>query len=116
MVSVVVRALRLPPCDEFTEVRLFFPHLGSLMRQDLTLADYPLPESAAASATDGDSSAGGLEVFAVPCPISQKPEELAARAQAQAEELMRAQAAHCEAARAGVVEPRAYDDPLLTER
>ena len=71
LVEAVVKALRLPPCDEYTEVRLYLPHLGSLMRPDLTLADYPVPEASK-----------GLEIYAVPCPIAQKPEELAARAQA----------------------------------
>lgn len=83
LVPLIVKALRLPPCDEYTEVRLFLPHVGALMRADLNLSDYPQPHDAK-----------GLEIYAVPCPISQKPEELAAHALARAQELKRAQASY----------------------
>ena len=95
LVKLVVKALRLPPCDEYTEVRLYLPHQGALMRQDLKLSDYP-PAS--------DASDGSLEVFAVPCPISRDAKQLAAQAQAQADELERAQATHVRAARKGLAD------------
>ena len=80
LISAIVKALLLPPCDESTEVRIFLPMIGVLMRPDLTLADYALPASRA------------LEVFAVPCPrapqcehAAQMANELRREATAQAE-------------------------------
>merc|ERR1719359_966265 len=58
LLETITKALRLPPCDEYTEVRLFLPHIGVLMRPDLTLADYALPPA----------TTRAVEVFAVPCP------------------------------------------------
>lgn len=71
LVNLVAKSLRLPPCDECTEVRIFLPRVGSLMRADLTLLDYPIPDSRK------------IELFAVPCPINPKV-ALRARAEEQA--------------------------------
>ena len=83
LVALIAEALRLPPCDEYTEVRLFLPHVGALMRPDLALLDYPVPPTNA------------VTIFAVPCPINPqaalqaRADEHAALVQA-AEESLRA--------------------------
>lgn len=65
LISTLVKALLLPPCDEQTEVRIFLPHLGVLMRPDLALADYQMP-----------SNGQPIGIFAVPCPKAPEPEQV----------------------------------------
>lgn len=65
LVATISKALLLPPCDEQTEVRIFLPHLGVLMRPDLALDSYKLPGTRT------------VEIFAVPCPKAPDPEHAA---------------------------------------
>ena len=83
LVTLVTKALRLPPCDSATEVRIFLPHARALMRPDLTLADYAPP-----------ASISPLEIYAVPCPAGLASGAVAAAAAASA-----AKAAHEQAER-----------------
>lgn len=77
LVAELTSALKLPPCDEHTEVRIFLPPVGVLMRRDLSLADYPtLPVERT------------INVFAVPCPKAPQPEQQAQLIE-EAEELRR---------------------------
>lgn len=75
LVLLASKALRLPPCDESMEVRLFLPHTRTLMRPDLTLRDYVLPDC------------NPIDVWAVPCPAglhsTSTASALAARARAE---------------------------------
>ena len=84
LILKIVKALRLPPCDEATEVRVFLPHIAALMRPDLSLADYALPQTGRA-----------VEIFAVPCPKAPKAEQCNALAQ-EAHELQKAAAQEAE--------------------
>lgn len=97
LVRLVTDALRLPPCDEFTEVRLFLPHVGTLMRPDLTLLDYPIPPTNA------------LCIFAVPCPVSAHA-ALKARADEQAALLQEAEQSLRAALARGVADGELADD------
>lgn len=89
LVAVIVKALALPPCDEQTEVRIFLPEHNVLMRQDLSLADYPLSSPAAGR---------DIDIFAVPCPKTPDPQQAAQLAQelreAAAAELTPHEASH----------------------